>query len=84
MAIFKKYVNRVTNEKVTAMKYTNIEDFPDLYELIGDIYPAINKAHTRIWEGNWIVRKSDNSVEFICCGHPEDSTCFDRKYEIFK
>lgn len=84
MAHFTKYVNKSTREEVTAMKYVDIRDFPLLYELIGDIYPTITPAHTRIWENNWIVRKSDNSIEFICCDHNIDADCFEKKYEIYR
>ena len=79
---FQKYINRSTKEVVTAMKYTAVSDFNYLKELIGDIYPALTPAHTRIYEGNWIVRKSDNTVEYICCAHGEN--CFEKKYEVYK
>ena len=82
MAIIRNYINKDTREQVTAMKYNDIRDFSTLFNLIGDIYPTITPAHTRIYEGNWVVRKSDNSVEYICCAHGED--CFEKKYEIYK
>ena len=79
---FDKYVNRSTREKVTAMKYNNIHDFDKLFQLIGDVYPTITKAHTRVYEGNWVIRHSDNHIEFMCCAHGEK--CFENAYEIYK
>lgn len=82
MGSIRKYINRINREQVSAIKYDNINDFEKLYTLVGDIYPALSSAHTRVWEGNWIVRKSDNQVEMICCSHPDDDTCFNNKYEL--
>lgn len=82
MATLQKYVNRATREQVTAMKYDSIHDFPLLYEFVKDIYPTITPAHTRIYEGNWIVRTSNNTIEYICCDHGEN--CFDNKYTLYK
>ena len=79
---YSKYVNRSTKELVTVMKYSDITDFDKLYNFIGDVYPTLTPAHTRIYEGNWVVRHQDNSVEFICCAHGEN--CFERAYEPYK
>lgn len=79
---FNQYINRQTREKVVAMKYTNIKDFDKLFELIGDIYPTITKSQTRVYEGNWIIRHSDNKIDLMCCAHGEK--CFEKSYEIYK
>ena len=84
LALVRKYVNRHTQEKVSAMKYNSIKDFEDLFKLIGDVYPTITPSHTRIWEGSWVVRKADNEIEFICCAHTQDEFCFNNKYELYK
>lgn len=79
---YSRYVNRSTKELVTVMKYETINDFDKLYNFIGDVYPTLTPVLTRIYEGNWVVRHQDNSVDFICCAHGEN--CFELNYESYK
>ena len=79
---FAKYRDRYTKEVVKVMRYQDINDFPKLSELIGDIYPQLSKAQTRIYEDKWVVRYANNVVKFIDC--PNNDDCFNRKYEIYK
>lgn len=79
---FSRYVNRVTRELVTVMKYNDITDFDKLYEFIGDVYPTLTPAHTRIYAGNWVIRHQNNNIQFMCCAHNEN--CFENMYEIYK
>lgn len=82
MSSIAKYVNRYNKEVVTAFKYNNINDFDTLFQLIGDIHPSITAAHTRIYEGNWIIRHANNHIEYLQCGN--DDKCFTAKYDTYK
>lgn len=81
MGTIKKYKERSTGAIVRAFKYTNIDSFDTLRSFIGDIYPTITKAHTRIYEDNWIIRYDDNRVIFISCKPQEN--CFENRFEVF-
>lgn len=80
--VFDRYVSRSTKEVVTVMKYNDINDFDKLVEFIGDVYPTLSKAQTRIFENNWVVRHQNNAVTFMCCAHNEK--CFENAYEPYK
>lgn len=82
MSNIKKYVNRYTHEVVNAFKYNDINDFDKLYKLVADIHPSITAAHTRVYEGNWVIRHSDDCIEYIYCEN--DDKCFNNKYEEYK
>lgn len=82
MDSFKKYVDRQTKQRVAAFKYIDINDFPRLEQLIGDIYPTLNIAHTRIWEDHWIIRYENGEVKFMKC--PEGDLCFNKRFEPYK
>ena len=74
-----KYIDRQTNQPVKVMKYTDIRDFNKLKKLIGDVYPTITPAHTRIYQNNWVVRYDSNVVRFINCSTGDE--CFKKRYE---
>lgn len=77
-----RFVRRNSTEVVRALLYQSIDDFETLVDFIGDLYPTLTRAHTRVYENHWIVRHGDNSVEFICCAHGEK--CFELAYEPYK
>jgi len=79
---FLKYRDKLTKQIVKVMKYTDIHDFPQLFVLIGDVFPLITTAHTRVYEGNWVVRYDTNRVEFFNCKNGE--RCFEKQYEVYK
>lgn len=82
MISFKKYIDRKTGQYVAAFKYKDINDFPKLKQLIGDVYPTISEAQTRIYENKWIIRYEDGSVKFMEC--PSGDLCFNKRFEIYR
>lgn len=77
--MIKKYRNRHTAEEVTAMLYTDVSEFDNLKDFIGDIYPSLTPSLTRIYEQHWVIRYADNTISFVCCKHGEN--CFQKSFE---
>ena len=82
MAIFTKYIDKQTKEYVSAFKYEDVRDFAKLQELIGDAYPTLTPAHTRIYENKWVIRYNDGRVRFMQC--PSGDLCFHKRFEKYK
>ena len=61
------------------MLYVSMNDFDTLYEFIGDVFPSLTVAHTRVYENHWVVKHDNGNVDFMCCAHGEN--CFQKKYE---
>lgn len=78
------YIDKRTKEKVKVMKYENIYDFDKLKNLIGDVYPNLNKAQTRIWENRWIIRYSDKRIRMIHNCIKNGEYCFSSLYEKYR
>lgn len=78
----RKYRKRTTGEVVTAMHYESVNDFELLKAFVADVFPSITPAHTRIYEGTWVIRGNDDCVTFMQCSTA--ANCFEHSYELFK
>lgn len=79
--MIKTYRNRKTKQLVQAMKYDSIDDFDSLYDFIGDVIVGLTPAHTRVYEGQWVIRHRTNRVEWVNCYN--ENNCFERSYELY-
>lgn len=80
MATIQTFKERGTGAIVRALKYTSVDEFDSLKSFIGDIYPTITRAHTRIYEDNWVIRYDDDRVVFVGCKPNEN--CFEKRFEV--